>query len=137
MYYDKIYKQVDGVAMGSPLGPILANLLMVHLEKEWMEESFSPKLYYRYVDDIFCVFDLSSDEHKEFHNFLNTRHSNLKFTIEQDLSSIPFLEVNIEKSSAFCKIILYLHCSDRNHHFWLVVNMHSTGSFTDKCLLFW
>ena len=28
----KLYKQVDGVCMGSPLGPVLANVFMVHLE---------------------------------------------------------------------------------------------------------
>ena len=98
IYRDKVYKQVDGVAMGSPLGPTLANLFMAHLEKEWMKEKFSPKLYFRYVDDIFCLFDSSSDDYKDFHNFLNTRHSNLKFTIEQNTSSIPFLDVNVEKS---------------------------------------
>ena len=29
----KLYKQVDGVAMGSPLGPTLANVFVVHFEK--------------------------------------------------------------------------------------------------------
>ena len=30
----KIYKQKNGVAMGSPLGPVIANIFMVHLEKQ-------------------------------------------------------------------------------------------------------
>ena len=29
----KTYVQVDGVAMGSPLGPVLTNIFMVELEK--------------------------------------------------------------------------------------------------------
>ena len=29
----KIYIQIDAVAMGSPLGPVLANILMIELEK--------------------------------------------------------------------------------------------------------
>ena len=28
-----LYQQVDGVAMGSPLGPLLANIFMSHVEK--------------------------------------------------------------------------------------------------------
>ena len=48
----KIYQQTDGVCMGSPLGPVLANVFMVHLE-----EAIAPKMkqsmpiWRRYVDD--------------------------------------------------------------------------------------
>ena len=35
----KVYKQVDGVCMGSPLGPVIANVFMVALEEE-----IAPKL---------------------------------------------------------------------------------------------
>ena len=31
------YDQVDGVAMGSPLVPVLANLFMGHHEREWLQ----------------------------------------------------------------------------------------------------
>ena len=31
------YKQIDGVAMGSPLGPTLANLFLVYHERKWLE----------------------------------------------------------------------------------------------------
>ena len=30
------YDQIDGVAMGSPLGPVLANIFMCHFEEEWV-----------------------------------------------------------------------------------------------------
>ena len=33
MYREKLYKQIDGVAKGSPLGPTLANLFLAHLEQ--------------------------------------------------------------------------------------------------------
>ena len=32
LFNDEIYQQTDGVAMGSPLGPILAGIFMVELE---------------------------------------------------------------------------------------------------------
>ena len=52
------YDQVDGVAMGSPLAPVLANFFMGHYEKLWLNNYTGPKvLYYRrYVDDIICCF---------------------------------------------------------------------------------
>ena len=33
-----LYKQIDGVAMGSPLGPTLANAFLVYHEKNWLEQ---------------------------------------------------------------------------------------------------
>ena len=33
IFNGQLYKQVDGVAMGSPLGPTLANAFLVHFEK--------------------------------------------------------------------------------------------------------
>ena len=32
-----LYKQIDGLAMGSPLGPILANAFLVYHKKNWLE----------------------------------------------------------------------------------------------------
>ena len=35
IFNGKLYKEVDGVAMGSPLGPTLANAFLVYFEKNW------------------------------------------------------------------------------------------------------
>ena len=51
---EQMYCQKDGVAMGSPLGPILANIFMGFLEMKYMKDNKKPLLYYRYVDDCFC-----------------------------------------------------------------------------------
>ena len=49
---NSIYRQVDGVAMGSPLGPVLANIFMAHLENNLVPSlSNVMSLWYRYVDD--------------------------------------------------------------------------------------
>ena len=54
-----IYDQIDGVAMGSPLAPIVANLFMVFHEQNWIEQATNVKsiFYKRNVDDIFAVFE--------------------------------------------------------------------------------
>ena len=61
-FFNNVYhKQVDGVAMGSPLGPTLANLFLVYYEHIWLEKcplQFQPKYYRRYVDEIFLMFKL-------------------------------------------------------------------------------
>ena len=85
-YFDgKIFDQVDGVAVGFPLGLALANLFVVYNEQKWLESDHGRlvKFYRRYVDDIFCLFE---NEHQalNFLDFLNSQHPNLNFTIEKE-----------------------------------------------------
>ena len=51
LYNDTIYQQVNGVAMGSPLGPVLSNWVLGVIEfKLFLNVSdFYPDLYVRYV----------------------------------------------------------------------------------------
>ena len=52
------YDQIDGVAVGSCLGPVMANILMCHLEEKWVLNSNArPSVWFRYVDDTFTLFD--------------------------------------------------------------------------------
>ena len=41
IFNGQLYKQVYGVAMGSPLGPTLANTFLVHFEKNWLQNCLS------------------------------------------------------------------------------------------------
>ena len=95
-YFDgKIFDQVDGVAMGSPLGPALANLFMGYYEQKWLEPDHGRlvKFYRRYVDDIFCLFE-NEHQAQTFLDFLNIQHPNLNFTIEKEyMKQLPFLDV--------------------------------------------
>ena len=36
MYKDRLYKQIDGMTMGSPLGPTLANFFFEHLKEQFL-----------------------------------------------------------------------------------------------------
>ena len=48
----KIYMQVDSFGMGSPLGPVLADIFMIELEKAVLPELIECIKYWkRYVDD--------------------------------------------------------------------------------------
>ena len=80
--------------MGSPLGPVLANLFMGFYEKQWLKEFNFCKvfLYRRYVDDIICLFNCEVDAMK-FFDYLNSRHPNIKFTFEkQNGGKLAFLD---------------------------------------------
>ena len=98
LYKGMAYKQIDGVAMGSPLAPLLANWFVANIEDKILSDTTlnycKPVIYKRYVDDIFAVFQ-SGTERDEFFKNLNEAHPNLTFTMETSTSSLPFLDVSI------------------------------------------
>ena len=73
--------------MGSSLSPVLANNFMAFYESKWLNEYNlnKPKFYLRYVLDILAAFDKEQDS-LNFLHFLNKRHPNMKFTIENKLT---------------------------------------------------
>ena len=50
-----LYEQVDGVAMGSPLGPLMANAFMCSIEERLQDQGKMPDFYKRYVDDTLSI----------------------------------------------------------------------------------
>ena len=79
------YKQKDVVAMGSPLGPNLANVFLFHFKEQWMSDctiDYKPISYRRYVHDTFLLFS-SELQVTKFLNYMNSKHRNIKFTVER------------------------------------------------------
>ena len=94
--YD-IYIQRDGVAIGSPLGPVLAGILMVNLER-----SLVPKLnvyinfWRRYVDDTITFVKIGSVEY--LLSVLSNFHPKIKFTYEMEVESkLAFLDILLHR----------------------------------------
>ena len=52
---NEIYSQIDGVSIGSSLGPTFANIFMGYLEFKLVDESSSQVLYLRYMDDSLVI----------------------------------------------------------------------------------
>ena len=74
-----LYHQIDGVAMGPPLGPTLANIFMNFHEQKWLQDcppEIKHKYYHRYVDDIFVLCN-SSEQLEKFKEYLNFKHPNI------------------------------------------------------------
>ena len=98
-YDGNIYKQKFGVAMGSPLSPILANLCMEFFEKRYIEtlpEDIKPKFWVRYVDDIFIIFQGDDEQLNNLLDTVNSLLPSIKFTIEhEDGGTLPFLDVHV------------------------------------------
>ena len=97
------YKQRDGVAMGSPLGPALANAFLSHHETVWLEDcplAFAPVYFARYVDDIFIL--VRSKEHvAKLAQYFSSKHKNIRFTYElENNNTLPFLDVTVFRDAS-------------------------------------
>ena len=98
LFDNKCYSQIDPVAMGSPLGPTLANIFLCYHESNWLKDcpkDFKPVYYKRYVNDIFVLFN--KPEHAQlFFESMNKKHKNMKFSIETEINGLrSFLHVKI------------------------------------------
>ena len=98
LFDNKYYSQIDGVSMGSPLGPTLANVFLCYHESNWLKDcpkDFKPVYYKRYVDDIFVLFN--KPEHAQFFlEYINKKHNNMKLSIGTEINaSLSFLDVKI------------------------------------------
>lgn len=92
----QLYKQIDGVAMGSPLGVLYANAYMTHVEAVALRNTArKPYVYKRYVDDIY----LQVEDENAITELKENLEANsvLRFTQEwEDKGKLHFLDVDIE-----------------------------------------
>ena len=121
----QFFEQTDGVAMDTPLSPVIANFYMEEFEKNAIETAtHKPACWYRYVDDTFVIWPHGHKRLMEFLEHLNGIIKNIQFTMETEAGHLPFLDIDIYRKkdgSLGHKVYrkpthknLYLH--QKSHH---------------------
>ena len=98
-FNNSFYRQSFGIPMGSPISPILADLVMQDLETNVLGNyDCNIEAYYRYVDD--TIMFIPKDKIEEVLTTFNNYHDRLQFTyeIENEHNSINFLNLTIIKN---------------------------------------
>ena len=114
VFNGEVYQQVDGLSMGSPLAPLLANWFVSNLETDLFHKHQEPKMYCRYVDDIFSVFS-NKKQGIEFNEKLNNIHKAMVFTMETSMiNQLPFLDINIRIKDDQFSTSIYKKSSNTN-----------------------
>ncbi|PFX32586.1 Phosphatidate phosphatase PPAPDC1A [Stylophora pistillata] len=103
----QLYEQVDGVAMGSPLGPLMANVFLCSIEEQLDRNNKLPSFYKRYVDDTLATMP-NIQAATAFLSTLNECHPAIQFTMEiAENNKLPFLGMMIEKNGCHLTTSVY------------------------------
>ena len=97
-FNDSLYRQIFGVPMGTCISPVVANIFMEHIERQALTTFREPpRIWLRYVDDVFCV--IKSSVIDDFHHHINSISPNVKFALElEDNNSLAFLDVYVKRT---------------------------------------
>ena len=107
LFEDEIYQETDGVAMGSPFGPILPGIFVVELET-----TIVPTLdnllrkWKRYVDDTYCI--VKTDSVNEILLKLNSFHMKIQIAYKVETNNmLPFLDVLVIRNNNNIETTVY------------------------------
>ena len=91
------YRQIDGVAMGSPLGPVLANVYVGYIECQLPHLCTDISFFGRYVDDVLVIAHNDRAIY-DLRDRLNLIDNNIQFSVELEVNeSLPFLDIRIHR----------------------------------------
>ena len=97
-----VFKQLNSLAMGSALSPVIANIFLNSFETKYLSEcpaEYRPFYYRRYLDDTFILFN-NFNQATNFYNYFNSRHTEINFTFEgESVNKLSFLDLTVEKTN--------------------------------------
>ena len=120
----KIFKQKRGTAIGTKFAPPYSILFMAELEEAILKEAdFKPYLWWRYIDDIFFLWEHGEEKLRSFINDINENHPTIKFTAEWSKTSINFLDVTASIADGIIETDLYVKPTG-SHRYLLSSSCH-------------
>ena len=128
----EIFKQINGVAMGTKMGPNYANLFVGYVEEQIFNQFDGPKpeLFGRYIDDCLGATSCTKEELERFIGFVNSFHPALKFTWEISETSVTFLDINISVQDN--KLATSVHYKPTDSHSYLLYSSSHPSHVKDS-----
>jgi hypothetical protein len=124
-YCERIFKQTEGIPMGTNCAVNLANWYLLKL----IDENFisHPHIHYfrRYIDDLFFFWTGTEGELLEFFNLCNNQKSwNINFTMKSSTSQLEVLDIEIYKLKPFNTVSFRLYQKTMNNYQYLTAWSH-------------
>ena len=94
---NQIKQQISGTAIGTKFAPPFACIFMDQMESRFLEtQGLKPFIWFRYIDDIFFIWNHGEEQLKLFMENLNQFENNIRFTYDSNKENIIFLDLNIK-----------------------------------------
>ncbi|XP_056407443.1 uncharacterized protein LOC130299528 [Hyla sarda] len=103
--------------MGSNVAPTYANIYMRNFEEQFVYVSPHSRYlleWWRYIDDIFIIWTGNLTDLLSFQGYLNSRLSDISFTLTHSSQSVSFLDVLVTVENGHLTTDLFTKDTDRN-----------------------
>ena len=106
-FHGQYFLQIFGIAMGTNLAPILANLYLAMLEEQIQRECYYdskliwPMVLKRFIDDMFGIMKGTYEDLKYFVDIFNRYVPSINLNIIKWGTSVDFMDLEIFKDSSF------------------------------------
>ena len=113
----RTFRQKRGTAIGTKFAPPYSILFMGDFEERALEGfELKPWLWWRYIDDIFLIWQFGEESLKDFITYLNSIHPSIKFTFKYTHHSIDFLDVQVFKEGRGIRTDLFVKETDTHQY---------------------
>ena len=144
------YKQINGVAMGTKMGPSYANLFEGYIEHQFFKQYNGPKpdLYRRYIDDRVGATSSTREELNQFITAVDSFLPALKYTWEISDTSLAFLDIKfLSKATVYAPVCttnpqipiviccIHLHIHHMSRILFLILSFLDLVAFVVKSLI--
>ncbi|XP_023218433.1 uncharacterized protein LOC111620682 isoform X1 [Centruroides sculpturatus] len=97
-YGDNFYSQTEGIPMGTCIGPRLAEIFMIDIDKK-ITDIKGIIFYNRYVDDCIILFDSRKTNEEKILKQANSIETNIQFEAETECNnSLNYLDITINRT---------------------------------------
>lgn len=102
VFNQDIFLQIKGTAMGKKFAPAYANIFMAEWEESALKAcTLRPLHYYRFLDDIWGIWQHSREEFDTFLNTLHNHRESIKIKSTHSLTTVDFLDTTTYKGDKF------------------------------------
>ena len=113
----RYFKRLQVTAIGTKFAPLYAILFMDYLEDKILNSIVErPLVWWRYIDDIFMIWQHGEEKLKEFLKVFNSCHPTVKFAAEYSLDKVNFLDVEVIRRGNKLLTDLYIKPTDTHQY---------------------